>query len=26
MEDSIYRGDMYRFSVRARPEPAGPGS
>jgi GntR family transcriptional regulator len=21
MEDSIYRGDMYRFSVRARPEP-----
>ncbi|OHB65527.1 MAG: hypothetical protein A2Y76_04555 [Planctomycetes bacterium RBG_13_60_9] len=21
MEDSIYRGDMYRFSIRARPEP-----
>jgi GntR family transcriptional regulator len=23
MEDSLYRGDMYRFSVRARPEPGG---
>ena len=23
MEDSIYRGDMYRFSIRARPEAAG---
>ena len=23
MEDSIYRGDMYRFSVCARPEPEG---
>lgn len=23
MEDSIYRGDRYRFSVRARPEPGG---
>ena len=23
MEDSIYRGDTYRFSVRARPEPGG---